>query len=777
MKKLLLILAVFAGTSLHTLQAQVSVQSTNDIATFEDLQYAQQCLSGLSGLTTAVDRANKDLVDKEANAPSHFIPGYVMYGAEDKSAYEKLYDAIYSSLNGNPSDDFTMYFSRSGQVVKIASDALTEDEATKASLTKVVYKKSDDANGNISSGGFVSLSGINLAGGRGGVSTSKELTVNLYTHDQQGVTYKTVTIPVSAYSDETYFEGETIDLVGIILYVSDETKSFETVQEKVEQDIVNDLYTQWVSDRDSMRAAVDSLGAQLETSKKFKNLFITADIDNVSDDFSFTGIDSLASIQGGGHIISFENSDADYSSSLLGNGSSCVVNNLGVKNGSIRDLKTEDTPLSFSSWDNPQASTWRVADAEGAVTSKNSLTFEMGYGVRNAFGVTKDADGNVSFTSLTDNSRVYKAVYYDYDQKSCEETAQTFYTIVDGNGEGGSNSLVLDNTAGSALGFDPATSLAKNGFVYVSDTDADHDKPISYIPNVVTFDTNGQRLCRKANIVDEKETPIYIKYDFTADSLAYTRVFSSTGNEVTVCLPFALTRNDIETNIVNGRGENGGIIKLMTFDKYEDNTFWFQYQSDGVPANVPCVLRFSMNTNQGPSNSTLFAQLSGRSVVATPEGELVKDEEHNMLKGTYIKKEAQELEDNGKYAIYGFSGGKFLRATENSYFAPMRAYLALPVESTTQSAQTLSIGYIDEDGNKVVNGGTTTGLSATTSADGFKVVGTSGAVEITSDRSCDVKIYATTGKLVKSLHVEAGKTSVPVEMGTYVVNGTKVIVK
>ena len=203
MKKLLLILAVFAGTSLHTLQAQVSVQSTNDIATFEDLQYAQQCLSGLSGLTTTVDRANKDLADKEANAPSHFIPGYVMYGAEDKSAYERLYDAICSSIDSNPSDDFTMYFSRSGNVVKIASDALTEDEATAAKLTKVVYKKSEDTDGSISEGGFVSLSGINLtAGGRGGVSTSKELTINLYTHDKQGVAYKTVTIPVSAYAEE-----------------------------------------------------------------------------------------------------------------------------------------------------------------------------------------------------------------------------------------------------------------------------------------------------------------------------------------------------------------------------------------------------------------------------------------------------------------------------------------------------------------------------------------------------------------------------------------------
>ena len=574
-----------------------------------------------------------------------------------------------------------------------------------------------------------------------------------------------------------YFVDSIIDLVGIMLYVSETTKSFEDVQEKVDQEIPNPLYTQWKSECDSMRAAVDSLGAQLETSKKFKNLFITADIDSVSDKFTFAGIDSLASIQGGGHIISFANSDANFSSSLLGNGSSCVVSNLGVKNGSIRDMKTEETPLSYNSWDNPGANSWRVADAEGTVTSKNSLTFEMGYSVRNAFGVTKDADGSVSFTSLTDNSRVYKAVYYDYDQKDCEETAQTFYTIVAGNGEGGCNSLVLDNIASNALGFNPETSLAKNGFVYVSDTDADHDKPISYIPNVVTFDTNGQRVCRKANIVDEKDIPIYIKYNFTADSLAYTRVFSSTGNEVTVCLPFALTRNDIETNIVNGRGENGGIIKLMTFDKYEEDTFWFQYQSEGVPANVPCVLRFSMNTNQGPSNSTLFAQLSGRSVAATPAGELVKDAEHDMLKGTYFKKEAQELEENGTYAIYGFSGGKFLRATQDSYFAPMRAYLALPVESTTQSAQTLSIGYIDEDGNKVVNGGTTTGLSATTSADGFKVVGTSGAVEITSDRSCDVKIYATTGKLVKSLHVEAGKTSVPVEMGTYVVNGTKVIVK
>ncbi|MCH5181739.1 MAG: hypothetical protein J1F06_03820, partial [Prevotellaceae bacterium] len=303
MKKLLLILAVFAGTSLHTLQAQVSVQSTNNIATFEDLQYARQCLSGLSSLTTTVDRANKDLEAKEANVPSHFVQGYVMYGAEDKSAYENLYDAIYSSLEEEPSD-FTMYFSRSGNVVKIASDALTDTEAAAAGLKKVVYKATEDTDGNISVGGFVSLENINLKMGKnardGGILITKDLTVNLYTHDKQGVTYKAVTIPVSDYSN--YFIGDTIDLVGIIFYVNDETKSFEDVQERVEQEILNPLYTQWESERDSMRAAVDSLGAQLETSKKFKNLFITADIDNVSDEFTFAGIDSLASIQGGGHI-------------------------------------------------------------------------------------------------------------------------------------------------------------------------------------------------------------------------------------------------------------------------------------------------------------------------------------------------------------------------------------------------------------------------------------------------------------------------------------------
>ena len=62
-------------------------------------------------------------------------------------------------------------------------------------------------------------------------------------------------------------------------------------------------------------------------------------------------------------------------------------------------------------------------------------------------------------------------------------------------------------------------------------------------------------------------------------------------------------------------------------------------------------------------------------------------------------------------------------------------------------------------------------------AGAFRVYGTEGAVVVECGADTAVSIYAVTGKLVQQAAVEAGKNTIALPSGVYIVNGNKVIVK
>ena len=523
----------------------------------------------------------------------------------------------------------------------------------------------------------------------------------------------------------------------------------------------------------------------------------------------------IAEINGQRHILTFpEQPGATLYYSLLGTNRYTEVNQLGVERGAIRTSITGE--LTKASFDNPRPyvsggtqEVWRATDENGLVEAVNFEypTPEQGYITRSAFAMQlfkKDDQGNiVNMTerhfvpnvevSGTADYRVFKVEYWNRSNATKDSEDVTFYTnfsAVDGR--------PIGNEQGRS---DAGYTEDGDGFLYVLDKDFAEFVP-KPVKNVVYL-KEGKYVCENAIFSDvwEADAPssstIYVKYPFKAYKLSYERKFPARSNPVMACLPFELKEGDVQPlNAGGNRSDEGGIVKLMVFDGYregsasassQDKFFWFK-QVEAVPANRPCVIRFSMHTLDGPANSVYFGDMTGRDVSASPmpsndgrrEGGLayVPEQGSGTCYGLFKGKKAGELEGDG-YSIYTFSGGKMVQASGSARLWAGRAYIALDIDlskETPASANKLAVRFADADGNEET-GGSTTGVGEVAAGAAFSAVGGVRAIEITSDRAQEVKIYAIDGKLIESRCVGAGNTSVPVGAGAYVVNGKKVIVK
>lgn len=105
-----------------------------------------------------------------------------------------------------------------------------------------------------------------------------------------------------------------------------------------------------------------------------------------------------------------------------------------------------------------------------------------------------------------------------------------------------------------------------------------------------------------------------------------------------------------------------------------------------------------------------------------------------------------------------------------------RAYIRSP--RSAAAAKSFALGFLDENGNVVNNGGTT-GIGSVTGTDGdsFSAKGGNNTIDIYTGKAQKVNVYTVGGSLVKVATVEAGSTSIPVAAGMYIVNGKKVVVK
>ncbi len=225
---------------------------------------------------------------------------------------------------------------------------------------------------------------------------------------------------------------------------------------------------------------------------------------------------------------------------------------------------------------------------------------------------------------------------------------------------------------------------------------------------------NGQ--CTKLALTDGAYD-FLAPYDFTASAIVYDRSFTE-GKKATVCLPFAVTSDELE--------ELG--ITAYTFDGLTSSGMFHFTPAEQIEANKPYVL-----TTQG----TPFAEMTGRTISATDDLETVANEV--TFKGT-MKRVVLNSSDNEVY--YGYSNGNFVKVGSNVGVNPFRAYII----STVELGSTVGALFDDESADCI------------------------NEMEISSPESKNV--YRLDGRLMGTTSKRA-----TLPKGVYVSNGKKFVVK
>lgn len=352
---------------------------------------------------------------------------------------------------------------------------------------------------------------------------------------------------------------------------------------------------------------------------------------------------------------------------------------------------------------------------------------------------------------VSDKNRLYTATYYNANNKE----GKTFDVNIDGT----------EITDGKNLTDYPT---GNNQFIYIND--ARIAEGTIEQQNVVV---NG--VCSTAKIVEGADkADFYIPADFTAKKLDYDRDIQS--DVASICLPFALGQDFLTNNDDSGVHFYG--YKGVDMDT---KTVWFS-QKTVAEANKPCVLAFNEGAKPGKIFNGLenvkFESTIGQDLALSPTdqslGENGKRFRGNYRAGQFSGDLAQTAGNLGS-DVYGFKDGKLVLFNEKARVNQFRSFVIYSVDITRSAGAMLQAGFLDEDGNEVT-------AVESVNADrndngGLKAVGGNGVIEISADKACNVKVYTAGGTFVKSLNVEAGNTSLPVNAGIYIVNKNKVVVK
>ncbi len=490
---------------------------------------------------------------------------------------------------------------------------------------------------------------------------------------------------------------------------------------------------------------IEKINASINEVNNYKNLSITNNITVTDASFTLGDWGNDYEITGNGNVITYP---AGASGNLVGSNRG-YISNIGVVNGKIARTNNNSIKIGFETTDQR---TYDLYDAAGT-HSTAPISGELGYRVRNYFGLTINSDGTFgTLDKKADNNIVYKVEW----TKANTKTASTFYA----------------NVNGGDLSYNPAANK-KNAFVYVQDTDIEAEA-FTTGNNIVV---NG--ICRNAVFVDDAAEGddgwVYIPYAFTAKELTYERTFGAKAL-ATVCLPFEVPSSNFESM---------GLEKIMQFSNVETatNTYWFQYQEGSMRANEPYVLKFKNNGENIPNGGKVFQALTDINVAAT--GSIDRYEVAPSRPGTgaeflgvFVSTNASMLARGG-YKLYGFGDGVFrpMKISESVKCQAFRTYVKTPEANSLAPEASFTIGELDEMGNVVNNGGTTGVNTVVADANTFSVKGGNGAIIVTTGKAQKVSIYTVGGSLVKASNVEAGTETIPVGVGVYIVNGKKVVVK
>lgn len=401
--------------------------------------------------------------------------------------------------------------------------------------------------------------------------------------------------------------------------------------------------------------------------------------------------------------------------------------------------------------------------SENAYTNAGADIKDAVYQKRDIFGydLGKSAVGQVS-----DDNKLYKASY----ASAANKTKQSFYVNIN-------NCNITD---GNGLTSYPT----ENAFIYVEDNN---------VPDIMTENVVANGVCKNAKIVDglklvgDKKVntaEFYIPTDFKVENLSYAR--NLTTDVATVCMPFAFT-DDVKDQINKKLSDGNEVYYYSLREVNQDTkTIWFGYKSN-INANDPAVLAFTKDCKPGQIFDGLtnleFKSTEGATLGLAATNDAVDTKKR--FRGNYkanqttddLAETAAAYEPGVGAGIFGFNNGQLVEMNKDKgRMHQFRSFVVFQTNLTRPNEiSAFRVGFMDEEGNEVTH---IKNVSTDRNENSeFKVSGSNGAIEISAEKACDVKVYTTGGALVKAVRVEAGQTSLPVNAGMYIVNKNKVVVK
>ncbi|MBO4596917.1 MAG: hypothetical protein J5676_03435 [Bacteroidaceae bacterium] len=342
-----------------------------------------------------------------------------------------------------------------------------------------------------------------------------------------------------------------------------------------------------------------------------------------------------------------------------------------------------------------------------------------------------DVNDPTSLVPVTQNTKVYKYAYYALTSKNVKKTGY------------------VNSVGGSLVG---KPTLNDNEFLIL---ESENTNTAITEKNIIENTSENGYVCNYCYLTDSKE--FYAPVAFTATKLDYSRSFSAVWSSL--ILPF-----EVNSTVL----EKIGVSRVNEFTSYENHVSTFTTIQGGMEAYTPYIILPS-------SSGKVFSNIEDAVFPKSPSTDLTRLGNNGYFYGNLgPKQEAiNHISDGEKYNVYGFNTkNQMVRAIGTSYFSAFRCYLRA-IESDGAEAK-VRVVLRDENGNML--DGETTAVDAV-STENFTVSGANGVIVVNSDKSQNVLVYTSAGKLVKSAEVAEGETTISVNPGMYIVNGQKVLVK
>lgn len=513
----------------------------------------------------------------------------------------------------------------------------------------------------------------------------------------------------------------------------------------------NPGYTEQKAIVDAKEEELNQAKSELEQAAGFKTLRLTGNLEfGDSEDQQVVGEWTLpAGYTIDGNYYTISGTGTDGATLLVTNNG--TIKNLVVSTGMIAAENTGKVTNSIA-----RIATGNYATYNAAGTMKENIASleDAAYELKDVYGYNI---GTKAIEKAASTNRVYVAHYANATHKDVYD----FKVNIGANGK-----VVYDKAKAETNGFADGEMSLQNAVLYIDGVDAN-----TKVEKNVALKVDGSSIytCAEVEMSEgENTSEFYIPLNFTATKLNYTRKVSK--DMASVCFPFALT-SDMKSK-----------LGIKTYHQFKDvdataNTMWFSERSS-IEANSPAVITFANEGNTVDfskyTDGIQFTATTSNADLGSTNSNTGKRLFYGNYKATQRPDDLSQTHGNGAF-VYGVQNGRLVKMASTAWLDQFRSYVVYEGDLTKENAApSFRIGLLDENDNEIV----TAVESVSADKNGsFKVMGGNNAIEVSTEKACDVKVYTVNGTLVKSVQVEAGNTSLPVKAGMYVVNGTKVIVK